>query len=301
MMTVKQLAERTGVTVRTLQFYDRIGLFKPTAVTDAGYRLYDESACKTLQQILFFKELDFTLQEIQAIMETPTFEPAAAFAKQRELITMKRDRLNALLEVLDHLIKGETCMDFQHFDMSAYFNMLDAFKKTYADEIAARWGGMEPYDAMVSDLKAREREIAESAVRQYGSVKNYAKASETNLREFIAHGYPISGAEASALVEKTEALTKRLTADLGRDVASDDVQKMVGALIALCNTCNEGIDMGENYWPALAESYRSDPMIRQVNDRKYGEGATDFLGRAIEAYLSKQARQEQEADSDPTA
>ena len=63
MMTVKQVSVLTGVSVRTLQFYDEIGLLKPTQMTESGYRLYDESALEVLQQILFFKELDFTLRK----------------------------------------------------------------------------------------------------------------------------------------------------------------------------------------------------------------------------------------------
>lgn len=93
MMTVKQVSTLTGVSVRTLQFYDEIGLFQPTEMTEAGYRLYDEHALEVLQQILFFKELDFTLKEIKAIMENPQFNKAAVFKKQRELIQLKRDRL----------------------------------------------------------------------------------------------------------------------------------------------------------------------------------------------------------------
>lgn len=71
MMTVKQVANLTGVSVRTLQFYDEIGLLKPAGLTEAGYRLYDENTLETLQQILFFKELDFTLKEVKTIMENP--------------------------------------------------------------------------------------------------------------------------------------------------------------------------------------------------------------------------------------
>ena len=71
MMTVKQMSSLTGVSVRTLQFYDEIGLLNPTQVTEAGYRMYDENTLAVLQQILFFKELDFTLKEIKAIMASP--------------------------------------------------------------------------------------------------------------------------------------------------------------------------------------------------------------------------------------
>ncbi|WP_322746524.1 MerR family transcriptional regulator [Eubacterium callanderi] len=86
MRTVKQVAALTGVSVRTLQYYDEIGVFKPTEVTEAGYRLYDDEALKALQQVLFFKELDFPLKDIREIMADPGFDRARAFKKQRELL-----------------------------------------------------------------------------------------------------------------------------------------------------------------------------------------------------------------------
>ena len=175
MMTVKQVSVLTGVSVRTLQFYDEIGLLKPTQMTESGYRLYDESALEVLQQILFFKELDFTLKEIKVIMENPQFDKKAAFEKQKELIRLKRDRLNGLLELLDKLIHGETCMDFKKFDMSEYFQALGEFKATHTAEIIRRLGSMEQFDELFGDLQSQEVEIAEAAVRQYGSIPLFSK------------------------------------------------------------------------------------------------------------------------------
>ena len=105
MKTVKEVAALTGISVRTLQYYDEIGVFKPTSLTEAGYRLYDEEALKTLQQILFFKELDFPLKDIKAIMEDPHYDKLKAFKKQKELLKVKRDRLTKLLSLLEKLEK----------------------------------------------------------------------------------------------------------------------------------------------------------------------------------------------------
>lgn len=248
MMTVKQVSTLTGVSVRTLQFYDEIGLFQPTEMTEAGYRLYDEHALEVLQQILFFKELDFTLKEIKAIMENPQFNKAAAFEKQRELIQLKRDRLNGMLELLDKLIHGEMCMDFKEFDMSEYFQALSEFKATHTDEIIKQIGSMEQFDEMLSALQSHEDEIASQAVRQYGSIENYTKAMKEGFQKYLSEGPAVSETEVTGIMEQTELLTKRLTADLSRDTASPEVQKAVSNLIAFCEETNKGIDMGENYW-----------------------------------------------------
>lgn len=288
MMTVKQVSTLTGISVRTLQFYDEIGLLKPSELTDKGYRLYDEHALETLQQILFFKELDFTLKEIKAIMGNPEFDQAAAFQKQRELIQMKRDRLNSLLGLLDRLIKGEKCMEFQPFDMKEYFRVLAQFKETHTDEILRQMGSMERFDEMLLDLKSRESEIADMAVKQYGSIENFAKSVENNFQEFLEHGPKILPSEVSGLMEKTEALTRRLTEDLSRDPASPNVQEIVGELIAFNDECNRGTDMGENYWAVMAELYQSNPAYVEGNDKKYGAGASKFIGLAIQAFLERQ-------------
>ena len=287
MMTVKQVSSLTGISVRTLQFYDEIGLFKPTDVTQAGYRLYAESALEELQQILFFKELDFTLKEIKAIMGNPQFDQAAAFQKQRTLIQMKRDRLSALLELLDKLIKGDKCMDFKDFDMSAYFSALSDFKRTHTDGILKQLGSVERFDEMIADLKSREDEIAEMAVRQYGSLDAYTKAMQKSLESFLTQGPAIAESEVSGLIQKTEELTKRLTADLTRDAASEEVQQIVREWISFTEACNRGTDMGENYWACTAEAYGSKPEWIEVNDRKYGEGASRFISSAIRAYLEQ--------------
>lgn len=100
MRTVKQVSEMTGISVRTLHYYDEIGLFKPSKVTDAGYRLYDAGSLQILQQILFFRELDFPLKDIRQIMLDPGFDKSSAFAAQRKLIQVKRDRLNGLLNLV---------------------------------------------------------------------------------------------------------------------------------------------------------------------------------------------------------
>jgi len=287
MMTVKQVSSLTGVSVRTLQFYDEIGLFKPTKVTDAGYRLYDENALETLQQILFFKELDFSLKEIKIIMENPHFDKMSAFLKQRELIRLKRDRLTGLLELLDKLIKGEKCMDFKDFDMSEYFRILTDFKGTHGDEIIDRMGSMESFDEMVSDLKARQDEIADMAVKQFGSLENYTEAMKKNLKDFLTGQTPVTPSEVSGIVDKTDDITRKLPADLSRDPASSQVQETVGELIAYVNECNRGMDMGDHYWSFMAETYMTSPVYIEATDKKYGIGASEFMGAAIKAYLDK--------------
>ena len=94
MMTVNEVSKLTGVSIRTLQYYDTIGLLKPIEYTESGYRLYDDTSLERLQQILLFKELEFPLKEIKKIIDAPNFDRNKALEQQIELLTMKKEHLS---------------------------------------------------------------------------------------------------------------------------------------------------------------------------------------------------------------
>ncbi len=139
MYTVKKLSAISGVSVRTLQHYDNIGLFEPSRIGENGYRYYDEDKILELQQILFFKELDFPLSEIKEIMDDPNFSIEESLLKQREFILLKRERLNKIVKLIDKTIKnrkGEIEMK-----KSEYFEELNDEKiKEYTKRAGEQWG-----------------------------------------------------------------------------------------------------------------------------------------------------------------
>lgn len=145
MRTVKQISDLTGVSVRILHHYDKIGLLKPTKLTEVGYRFYDDEALETLQQILFFKELDFQLNEIQDIITNPHFDKMKALESHKKLIVLKRDRLNGLIELINNTLKGANTMSFNEFDMTEYYNVLEEFKKENTDKVIKMWGSIDKY------------------------------------------------------------------------------------------------------------------------------------------------------------
>ena len=138
MKTVNQVSRLTGVSVRTLHHYDAIGLLKPTNVTEAGYRLYDDTALARLQTILLFRELEFSLQEILKILDSPNFDAAAAIEDQIKLLELRRQHLDELLNHARQIQKtGVIPMNFKPFDATK----MDA----YAAEVKAKWGKTEAY------------------------------------------------------------------------------------------------------------------------------------------------------------
>ena len=117
MMTVNEVSKLTGVSIRTLQYYDTIGLLTPTEYTEAGYRLYDDTAMERLQQILLFKELEFPLKEIKRIIDSPNFNRNKALEQQIELLTMKKEHLEGLITFARKIkTTGVNKMDFNVFD-----------------------------------------------------------------------------------------------------------------------------------------------------------------------------------------
>ena len=97
MMTVKEVSKLTGISARTLHYYDEIGLFVPTEKSEAGYRLYDDKALETLQQILFLREFDIPLKEIKAIMENPDLDRNQILQMQRKMLESRKERIERLI------------------------------------------------------------------------------------------------------------------------------------------------------------------------------------------------------------
>ena len=117
MMTVNEVSKLTGVSIRTLQYYDTIGLLKPIKYTESGYRLYDDTSLERLQQILLFKELEFPLKEIKGIIDAPNFDRNKALGQQIELLTMKKEHLENLINFARGIKGiGVKYMDFKVFD-----------------------------------------------------------------------------------------------------------------------------------------------------------------------------------------
>lgn len=151
MMTVKQVSARTGVSVRTLHYYDSVGLLRPARVTEAGYRLYDGAALERLQSILLFRELGFSLKEIAAVLDSPAFDRRRALRQQIELLRLKKEHLERLIALACELeTEGVRRLDFSAFDTAK----LDE----YAAQAKASWGGTAAYQEYARRAAGRTAE-----------------------------------------------------------------------------------------------------------------------------------------------
>lgn len=274
MKTVSQVTKLTGVSPRTLQYYDEIGLLKPSGLTSSGYRLYNDEALQKLQQVLFFKELGFTLKEIQEFINQPDFDKIAAFKKQKELLLLKRNQTDRLIQLLSHLEKGENYMSFKEFDLSDYIEALECFKNNRTDDIIKYWGSVKNFDLFVQKIKNDEPEVAKLAIKQYGSIEKYTEAMKYNLEHF------------SEIRKQSDQLYSKLTADLSVDFSSDEIQYIVQEIIDFIRK-NTTTTLEAPFLSSIIHSYSSD-YVKSVTDTKYGVGASDYIVNAFQYYSNNQ-------------
>lgn len=190
MKTVKEISRLTGVSVRTLHYYDEINLLKPTETTDAGYRLYDDTALERLHSILLFRELKFPLGEIKAILDSNGFDKEAALKEQIKLLEMQKNRLDEIIDSARKLLmKGNDNMNFSAFNKSEI--------DKYADEAKKKWENTAAYKEFAekhSDSNDKTEEFMQ-IFAEIGKIKHLEPDSQTvqsmikKLQNFITENY----------------------------------------------------------------------------------------------------------------
>lgn len=281
MMTVKELSDRTGISVRTLHYYDQIGLFSPTEKSEAGYRLYDDKALETLQQILFFREFDMPLKEIKAAMENPALDKNEMLQVQRRMLVRKRDRMNRLIASIDDILKGENKMDFEVFNKSEieeiwdslYTNCNEAQKALFIE----KYGSEEEW----------RKQFLESAASEEAQ-KNYAKIVEwygSKEKAMEAQKNPTDAGLVTAYQKRIESVMKKLAGKMGADVNSLEIKEIVGEYDYVAKLLYQMEDVTK-LMLELAEAYETNEMMQRVQDSIYGEGTTRFSGQAVKAFYT---------------
>lgn len=178
MMTVNEVSKLTGVSIRTLQYYDTIGLLKPAEYTESGYRLYDDTALERLQQILLFKELEFPLKEIKEIIDAPNFDRNKALEQQIELLTIKKEHLENLINFARGIKwLGVKQMDFTVFDTKK----IDEYSKRAKEQ----WGKTPEYKEFEEKSKDWTDEYQQGMLKdfmqifvEFGEMKSMDPADE---------------------------------------------------------------------------------------------------------------------------
>lgn len=251
MFKVKEMAEMTGVSVRTLHHYDHIDLLSPSHVSEKGYRLYSEKELARLQQILFFKEMDFSLKRIKEILEDPYFDEAVALQRHREILREKKKRLERLIQSVDQTLQsleGENHMEnedrFRPFNKSE----IEAHQKKYEKEVEERWGDTDAYK------------------------QSKQKASQYTKEDW------------EKIQQEGDEIDRELVKLMDRDPSDPDVQHLIDRkrqhITDYFYECSLDIFRG------LGDMYVNDPRFTKNID-KWKEGYAEFLSKAMHAYCDQ--------------
>lgn len=282
MMTVKEIAELTGISARTLHYYDEIGLFVPTSKSEAGYRLYDDKALETLQQILFFREFDIPLKEIKAVMENPDLDRNQILQVQRKMLMVKKERIERLIASIDDILKGDNRMDFTVFDETEIHTMYDSLVEQMNDEqkkiFIEHCGSLESFKEHFLKNAATEKVQKSFAkiVEWYGSKESALEATKTS------HGSEVM----TAYQKRIGNIQKKLASKIGMDVNSFEVRELIGEYDFVAKQLYQMDDVTK-LMLEIAKVYRSDSEAKAGVDSVYGTGFTSYMGEAIEAFYNR--------------
>ena len=278
MRTVKEISDLTGISVRTLHYYDEIGLLKPTEKSDAGYRLYDDKALETLQQILFFREFDISLKEIKAVLDNPALERNQILQVQRKMLVTKKERMERLIASIDDILKGENKMDFTIFTKTEveemFQTMLEHMPENMRNIAIKEFGSIEQWKKHYMEVVSSEemQKGYAKVVEWYGGKDKFPSVARTPVSKEVAESYN----------KRIEAILQKLIAKQNCDIDSFEVKELVGEYGFVMKQLAQ-IKEEKGFMMAQAQYYRNE-QIKPMIDEKYGEGASDFFAQAIENY-----------------
>lgn len=284
MRTVKEVAALTGISVRTLHYYDEIGLLRSSGKSDAGYRLYDERALETLQQILFFREFDLPLKEIGAILDDPSRERNEVLRMQRRMLEAKKERLEKLMANIDVLLEGEERMDFTVFQRSEMETLcqytFDHLPEKARQAAIHEFGSGEKWKEHYLERASQER-----MQRGYQKLVEWYGSREA-VMDIALH--PPEKWLVQAMRKRQDAVLEKLNGRRACTMDSFEVRECIGEYeFMMKRLCQMDSEEGTRQMMlSLASSFRREE-IRQPLDAQYGEGAAAFFADAIEAFYHR--------------
>ncbi len=278
MKTVKEISKITGISVRTLHYYDEIGLLRPTEKSPAGYRLYDDKALETLQQILFFREFDLPLKQIKAVLDAPSLDADQTLRMQRRMLEEKRARLDRLIASIDDILKGENKMDFSVFSRPELEAMcqasIDHMPDFVREHIIQEFGSLDQWRAHYI-----QRTSQEDMQRGYQKMVEWYGDKSKSFQAMID---PPSAEVGRAYERRLEAIMEKLLAKRDEDVNSFPVKALIGEYGFVTRQFLQ-VKQEDGVMLSIAASYR-DPKAKALFEAKFGPGTADFFIRAVEAF-----------------
>jgi DNA-binding transcriptional MerR regulator len=249
-LQVKEVSELAGVSVRTLHHYDAIGLLTPSSTTEAGYRNYNESDLERLQQIMFFKEIGFSLQEVKEVLESPGFDRTKALHAHRELLLEKRDRVDRMIQTVDNTIQS-----IEGGQQMAMYTMFDGFDR--------------------NQIKEQLEKYSKEARQKYG--KEIVEASEARV-----NGY--SDSKLTSIQDSIGDIYSRIASRMDQGAADPQVQESIKDWHHFIS--DNFYDCTFEIFRGLGELYVDDERFT-ANIDKNKPGLSQFLKEAMHIYCDR--------------
>jgi len=249
--TIKKVADLAGISVRTLHYYDQIGLLRPSFSAANGYRYYTENELMKLQQILFFRELEFSLEQIKEMMKSPMFDAEKVLIEQRELLRLKRDRLDNLLNTIDDTLESKKGGE-----------------------------GMSDDQILGNFSKKQMEEYKEEAKKRWGQT-NAWKQSQERTKNWTDEDY-------KRIAKEGEKWTKKLAEMRNKEFApeSPEIQEMVSQHY---NSLRSFYEPNLEMYKGLGQMYVDDPRFTAYYDR-FGKGLAIFLRDAMLIFVERNTK-----------
>ena len=266
----------TGVSIRTLRYYDEIGLLRPTELTETGYRLYDNKALEKLQEILFFRELEIPLIDIKKIMDTPNFDKEQILITQKKLLEQKRNRLNGIIELITDVMKGVNTMSFEAFSndevQKIVNHTLECMPKENIDEQVQKFGSLEKYKDYLSSGFSNEQAMTD-LMKWYGSKE---KAMEAIMQ---------STGNTEEIKQEQDENTKIYKLFMSAKECDDmDMERSAVELLAENYKKMFALDNARSILLDLSKEYLQNLKLAEVTDSQFGIGCSEYIANAINRY-----------------
>jgi len=273
MKTVKEVSEITGISIRTLRYYDEIGLLKPSKLSNAGYRLYDNKALEKLQEIMFYRELEIPLNDIKKIMDNPNYDKKQALLLQKALLERKRNRLNRIIELIENVIEGVNTMNFEAFNEQDIKKIIENMKSNMSEEqiksfiTEQGWDNLENFeDALLKSLS--NEKVASDIFRWYMSKESFIEASKPEQKaEEIKNDITEIYKEFAKLMSSQDVEAEQLL-----------VEKLADSFKNMLK-----LDNPRAFLLDFVKEYQNEKFA-EAHDLQYGKGSAKYMAEAIKRY-----------------
>lgn len=273
MRTVKEVSQLTGISIRTLRYYDEIGLLKPARISANQYRLYDDKALEKLQEIMFFKEMDIPLETIKTLLENPELDRKEILLFQKALLERKRNRLNGIIELIEDVREGVNTMSFEAFSEDDIERIVEhTIKNIKPEQLQAftqKFGNIDNFSSALKD-ELKDEEIEANLIKLYGGKDKAVVAS------LSATG---STEEVQRFQQETDEIYRMFaTAMVNED---DELRETAIKKLAESNKRMWHIENARYFLLQLADQMEKNELLSEATDKQYGTGIALYIIRAI--------------------